>query len=443
MRTVYAQKNKKIILGRQGEDRAVRVVWPGIVSEWSSLYGDGSFQLSVRRFGDENAYPVVVEVNGDDISFTVTSAETAIAGIGKCELTYIANGSIAKSATWETVVLNSLTGQTPSEPPEEPAKSWFTSIQGQIGNLADLATASKDNLVAAINEAAQSGGGGGASVELDTTLTQSGKAADAKAVGDALAEKQPKGDYLTQDNLQIATNAALEQAKASGEFDGPAGPQGKQGPQGIQGETGPQGPAGPAGADGKDGAGMNITGAAVGQIAKITAVDDNGKPTAWQAVDMPSGGSSEDMRVIKTITITAADVNSVYFNNDDNGLPFALTKHIRIRMYGAATNTGSTNATLFFRAGQTIGDGLQSEYPIKVNSRDVNYVFDFVWDLYSTINCWYGDFAHARAGAINLFRYVPNEGNNSSDITVREIKLAWSNKSVFFQQGATIVVEGI
>ena len=74
-------------------------------------------------------------------------------------MTYIANGTIAKSSTWETVVLNSLTGQTPSEPPEEPAKSWFTAIQGQIGNLNELQTTSKDNLVAAINEAAQSGGG--------------------------------------------------------------------------------------------------------------------------------------------------------------------------------------------------------------------------------------------------------------------------------------------
>ena len=32
------------------------------------------------------------------------------------------------------------------------------------------------------------------------------------------------------------------------------------------------------------------SGASVGQIAKITAVDSSGKPTAWQAVDMPSGG---------------------------------------------------------------------------------------------------------------------------------------------------------
>ena len=60
-------------------------------------------------------------------------------------------------------------------------------------------------------------------VVLDTTLTQSGKAADAKAVGDALAEKQSKGNYLTQDTLQSATDAALAQAKASGEFDGTDG----------------------------------------------------------------------------------------------------------------------------------------------------------------------------------------------------------------------------
>ena len=188
---------------------------------------------------------------------------------------------------------------------------------------------------------------------------------------------------------------------------------------------------------------LGLTGAAAGQIAKITAVDDTGKPTAWEAVDMPTGGSSEDMHVIKTITITAGDVNSVYFNNDDNGLPFALTKHIRIRMYGAATNTGSTQAVLFFRAGQTNGDISQSHYPIKVNSNNTNYIFDFVWDLYSAVNCWYGDFATARSGTSSLHRYVPSGDNNSSDITVREIKLVWSNSSVFFQQGATIVVEGI
>ena len=185
------------------------------------------------------------------------------------------------------------------------------------------------------------------------------------------------------------------------------------------------------------------SGAAVGQIAKITAVDDTGKPTAWEAVDMPTGGNSEEMRVIKTITITADDVNSIYFNSDDNGLPFALTKHIRIRMYGAETNTGSTQATLFFRAGQTTGDASQHNYPIKVNSNNTNYLFDFVWDLYSATKCWYGDFANGRAAAQLMYRYAPSNGNNVSDITVSEIKLVWSGTSTFFQKGATIVVEGM
>ena len=115
---------------------------------------------------------------------------------------------------------------------------------------------------------------------------------------------------LSADTLQAATNAALAQAKASGEFDGadgdtgPRGPKGDtgatgpqgskgdtggdgpQGPKGDTGATGPQGPAGPQGAPGADGEGMDITGATAGQFVKITAVDASGKPTAWKGADM-------------------------------------------------------------------------------------------------------------------------------------------------------------
>nr|DAF53571.1 MAG TPA: hydrolase [Podoviridae sp. ctIi724] len=45
-----------------------------------------------------------------------------------------------------------------------------------------------------------------------------------------------------------------------------------------------------------------ITGATVGQIAKIAAVDESGAPTAWSPVDMPSGGSN--------VTITDDDVTA-------------------------------------------------------------------------------------------------------------------------------------
>ena len=140
----------------------------------------------------------------------------------------------------------------------------------------------------------------GGSVDVDATLTKAGYAADAKAAGDAIGKK------LDKTALPTAINDALAQAKASGEFDGAKGEKGDkgdkgdpgaQGIRGEKGETGPAGakgdtgPAGPKGADGKDGAGMDVTGAKVGQIAKITAVDAAGKPTEWEPVDMQSGGS--------------------------------------------------------------------------------------------------------------------------------------------------------
>ena len=50
---------------------------------------------------------------------------------------------------------------------------------------------------------------------------------------------------------------------------------------------------------------LNITGATVGQIAKITAVDESGKPTSWEAVDMPSGDKWEKVADIELRADTA------------------------------------------------------------------------------------------------------------------------------------------
>ena len=147
---------------------------------------------------------------------------------------------------------------------------------------------------------------------IDTTLTKSGYAADAKAAGDAIREK------LDATELPTAINDALAQAKASGEFDGAKGDKGDTGPEGPKGDTGPEGPKG---ADGKDGAGMDVTGAKVGQIAKITAVDAAGKPTGWEAVDMPT------QKTIKWITVHSSDltetVRELVINADANGKAIA------------------------------------------------------------------------------------------------------------------------
>lgn len=113
-------------------------------------------------------------------------------------------------------------GSTDGELPDVTA-TQAEQLQAQIGSLADLETEVKTNLVAAINEAAQSGGGGtGGDSSPDHTL--------------------------------------------------------------------------------------GLTGATVGQIAKISAVDDNGVPTAWEPVDLPSGGS-EKWEQLPSVTLSA-DVQS-------------------------------------------------------------------------------------------------------------------------------------
>ena len=68
--------------------------------------------------------------------------------------------------------------------------------------------------------------------------------------------EESQDNAISWDDLEKATNEALEKAKASGEFDGPEGPVGPQGPkgeQGPQGETGSQGETGPQGEKGEKG----------------------------------------------------------------------------------------------------------------------------------------------------------------------------------------------
>ena len=117
-----------------------------------------------------------------------------------------------------------------------------------------------------------------------------------------------------------------------------------QGPEGQKGDTGEPGPAGPsytlpaASAQTLGGikvgngrtvdengvlsaTSLGITGAAVGQIGRITAVDSDGKPTAWEPVDLPS----DKWELIATGTITE-DVTFFDISEDMNGEPFKLSR---------------------------------------------------------------------------------------------------------------------
>ena len=118
---------------------------------------------------------------------------------------------------------------------------------------------------------------------------------------------------------------------------GDAGPTGPQGTQGEQGPRGPQGEAGPQGPAGKDGAGMDITGATVGQIAKISAVDENGKPTAWVPVDMAIGRNAE-LPLIYDFT-TSEEARWI----DTGGTAFSCAQELILELTAVATETNTSD----------------------------------------------------------------------------------------------------
>nr|DAG49820.1 MAG TPA: nucleoid-associated protein [Caudoviricetes sp.] len=252
------------------------------------------------------------------------------------------------------------------KPRKRPAEYVFTpteqltlrQLEGIIGDLNSLTTTAKENLVAAINEAAKTGSGGSGSIDLrvadgyiqysnDGGATWENLIAVADLKGDDGAPGTPgapgKDGTNGQDGyspsasvsetdtgatITITDKTGTTTAEVKNGKDGKDGAPGKDGTNGKDGSPGAKGDPGatpnlqigtvetlPAGSDAtasvsgtaenplldlgipKGEAGgtdlsLGMTNAAVGQIAKITAVDADGKPTAWSPVDMPSGGGA-------------------------------------------------------------------------------------------------------------------------------------------------------
>lgn len=160
---IKATHKYPIPLGRTGENEAARIAFT--LAPFEEVFPGGTPALLVKRKGDSAAYPVTLTVEGLTAYWTVTSADTDKAGFGQCELQWHLGDTLAKSNKFDFIVVPAL--EAGAEPPDEPSKRWFDAIQAQIGNLNDLTTNAKENLVAAVNEAARSGGGSGGAGTID------------------------------------------------------------------------------------------------------------------------------------------------------------------------------------------------------------------------------------------------------------------------------------
>ena len=191
-------------------------------SEWAGLsktavFTNGDTTIDVLNVADEITIPhEVLAISGKKLKVGVYSY--TVGDNGNIEIAiptvYADLGKVVK-------------GADPSgDVSADPTLPVWAQIQGIIGNLNDLDTEAKNNLVAAINEAAQTGGGGGS----------------------ASIAMRVDGGYI-----QYSTDKGKTWVNLIAEAD-LKGDKGDTGPQGIQGVQGPQGERGPAGADGATGA---------------------------------------------------------------------------------------------------------------------------------------------------------------------------------------------
>ena len=186
----------------------------------------------------------VLKVHSDgDISwfFLLDKSSTEIDFIGLADEQIIAYLTAKQDGTWETTVAARVTAE------------MLSSLNDKIGNIGQLTTTDKTNLVAAINEAAQTGGGGGSTsiaMRVDGGYIQY-STDNGKTWVNLIAEadlKGDKGDAFAYSDFTAEQLAALKGEK------GDIGPQGLQGPKGEKGDTGPQGETGPKGDTGSAGA---------------------------------------------------------------------------------------------------------------------------------------------------------------------------------------------
>lgn len=95
---------------------------------------------------------------------------------------------------------------------------------------------------------------------------------------------------------------------------------------------------------GLGGVGMGITGATVGQIAKIAAVDASGKPTAWEPVDMPNSPSISTHSVTQTLQNVSSS-NAATAAADGSRYETVITAHAGYAISGVTVTMGGEDIT--------------------------------------------------------------------------------------------------
>ena len=176
MKTIYAQPGKTMHIGRVGENLATEVVFD--ISHWFEEYGVGIVNLLVEQNGVLYIPEKMENTNSSEIRWIITNENTAVAGLGRCELYYSNNEFIVKSDVYDFIVTATLDEDEIGVPPV-PFESWFdkvisaaNEIQGKYDSAEEILEAVQEAKTAA--ETAQTA----AATSAETASKEAEKAAD-------------------------------------------------------------------------------------------------------------------------------------------------------------------------------------------------------------------------------------------------------------------------
>lgn len=259
---INAKPSGILSLGREGENQARSIRFD--ISHWVKDFGPGVVELVHQRSGDPYPYPVVVTQTGNEVLWNITATDTAMVGLGRCELQFYLGGVLAKSENWYTKVFDSISSSGDVIP--DPEVSWVTEVVQAGAGVKDQAARAE------------------AAAEKAEAAT-----VNVPILGD-------NGNWFVWDKTlgeYVDTGASSVGPVGPEGPEGPEGPPGETGPVGETGLTGPQGepgpqgdpgPVGPPGPQGNPGPALAVTNtAAIGQTIRVSAVDENGQPTEWEA----------------------------------------------------------------------------------------------------------------------------------------------------------------
>lgn len=135
---VAAECTAAIPIGIRGETEATQVVFD--VSSLEETFGAGTIVFHVKNHPTASPYPVAVDYADSAATWTVSSVDTQFVGMGKCELSYYVDDTLAKSIVYRTRVEADI--GLPSSVVPDPYDTW-------LDVLSDLAADTQLNAQAA------------------------------------------------------------------------------------------------------------------------------------------------------------------------------------------------------------------------------------------------------------------------------------------------------